>query len=134
MALAGRAVLAETSPFGPALVHDSTGKTGTGLLVGWTADDAARTVNLAGWGGATTLFNRTTVGSPATPTSGPSLRVAQDNLYVMFRAENPAFAYFAAFPSTAANTGIRVASPIGAEAAGPHFAYFDAAGKLVIDG
>jgi hypothetical protein len=41
---------------------------------------------------------------------------------------------FAAFPAPAANAGIAVGSPIGAEAAGPHFGYFNSAGKLVIDG
>lgn len=137
MQLTGRTVLAQTSPYGPGLVFDSTGSSNLGLVLGWVAPDDRHTVTTATWAGSATLSNISTASTTAYATSGPTLSSWVTDLYVTFRgSDNKEYRGYSEGCVPAcfrpASTGAAVTSGIGAEAHASFFAYFNSTGNLAV--
>ncbi|MEV0565347.1 hypothetical protein [Dactylosporangium sp. NPDC050588] len=135
--LQDRVTLAETTPYGPALVFDDSGAE-NGLLLGWTGADGSINLGTVTTGSAV-LTNRSTVIQPGQQlaTGGLGLTSHPADLYVWFRATDgsvrrgysqgcrPTCFYVYA-------SELRSASAVGVGTDGFHdtIGYFDARGKL----
>jgi hypothetical protein len=138
--------LSDTSVYGPSLTFVPTADGNHGLLLAWVADNPAHTINVANWGGATTLYNRTTVEFDkdvppgVRPASAPNFSWFDTSLRLLYQSSDN-FEYFSSNPGCvpacfhAFNAGRRIYSALGSAPDGPFgpmYTFFNATGNLVI--
>lgn len=84
MVLRNRVTLADTSPFGPAMVYDDSGSSNLGIVLAWVTPSNA--ISIGSYVGTTALTYRSTVDTGGgVPTSGPGLGSGDSDIYLSFR-------------------------------------------------
>jgi hypothetical protein len=132
MTMLNRQVFAPTSAYGPGLIFDAN----LHMTLAYVTSDAAHAVNLASWGGGSTLASFGTVALDTRAMSNPTTSIVAGSSRLVFLGAN-GFGYFASIAgcancSFAGNIGLQIGSGLGSEAAGGHYAFFNSAGKLVV--